>query len=176
MTTATNPVSVLEPHQYPQSPPVTSNLVINEGDLVYWDGTNFTLTPLTLATQVAVGGANNSQGFMGVALGSSQPNLYGGDPALPGLPVLGHGCVFLNSTNAETYNHFDLVTVGADAQTIVKSGATSANSVGVVIIDPPALGSPRANQATPTPETVVGAAGVRVRVQLTPKHVVALNL
>lgn len=172
MTTDNNPVSVLETHIYPQSLVVTSDKVIHEGDFVFWDGTNFTLVPLTLATQVAVGGANNSQGFAGVALGNNNPAVYGGDPALSGIPVLCRGCVFMNTTNAETYNHFDDVTVGADSQTIIKSGATSANRVGFVIIDPPA--SPRPNQATPVPETVAGAAGVRIRILLEPKHKAAL--
>jgi hypothetical protein len=86
--------------------------------------------------------------------------------------VLAKGCVYLNSTNGETYNHFDAVTIGADSQTVTKSGATSGNRVGFVIIDPPSVA--RALQATPTPETIVGAAGVRMRVQLEPKHPVAL--
>jgi hypothetical protein len=167
MTTAQNPVSVLEPFQYPQWVVVTSNLTINEGDLVYWDATNFTATPLTASTQVATN-------FLGVALGSNQAALYGGDPANVGIPVLAKGCIFVNSTAAETYNHFDDVTVGADPQTVVKAGATTANRVGFVIIDPPA--TPRASQATPTPEQVVGAAGVRIKIQLEPKHKVGLAL
>jgi hypothetical protein len=174
MTTPTNNVSVLEKNYLPQSPVVISSVTINEGDLVFWDGTNFTLQPLTLATQVAVGGANNSQGFMGAAAGSNNPAVYGGDPTLPCIPVLAKGCVYLLTTNGETYNHYDAVTVGADSQTIIKAGATSGNRVGFVIIDPPATSRP--SQATPTPETVAGAAGVRVRVQLEPKHPVALAL
>ena len=78
------------------------------------------------------------------------------------------GTVWLNTTNAETYNPFDDVTVGADSQTIVKAGATSSNRVGFVVIDPP--NTPRPNQATPVPESVTGAAGVKVRVCLEPKH------
>jgi hypothetical protein len=164
-TTAQNPVSVLETNRMPQSIVVTSNLTINEGDLVYWDSTNFTATALSSNGQVA---AN----FLGVALGSNNPQVYGNDPALVAIPVLVRGCIYVNSTAAETYNHFDDVTVGADAQTVVKSGATSGNRVGFVIIDPPA--APRPFQATPAPETVVGAAGVRLRIQLEPKHKVAL--
>jgi hypothetical protein len=164
-TQAQNPVSVLETNQLPQSVVVTTNLTINEGDLVYWDATNSTLTPLTVNTQVATN-------FMGVALGSNNPQVYGNDPALAAIPVLVRGCVFMNSTAAETYNLWDDVTVGADSQTIVKSGATTANRVGFVIVDPPAI--PRPLQATPVPETVVGAAGVRVRIQLEPKHKLAL--
>jgi hypothetical protein len=159
VTTAQEPISVLETHEYPQAVPVTTDQIINEGDLVFWDGTHFTATPLTLATQVASGGANGSLGFMGVALGSAPAQIYGGDPAEPSIPVLAKGLRVPQQHRGETYNHFDAVTIGADAQTVTKSGATSANRVGFVIIDPPSVA--RALQATPTPETIVGAAGVR---------------
>lgn len=167
MTTAQNPVSVVEPNQYPQWVPVTSDLTINEGDLVYWDGTNFSATPLTANTDVA-------SKFMGVALGSSQSLVYPGDNPYPGVPVLAKATVFLNTTAGETYNPFDDVTVGADSQTITKTGATTGNRVGFVVIDPPS--SARPHQATPVPESVAGGAGVRVRVVLEPKHKVGAAL
>src|SRR5579871_415361 len=59
--------------------PVTTNLTVNAGDLVYWDGTNYTVTPLTAANQVAVGGSGNSQGFLGIALQANANLIYPGD-------------------------------------------------------------------------------------------------
>jgi hypothetical protein len=174
MTTAQNSLSLLDHFKYPQQLPVNTDQTINQGDLVFWDGTNFTVVPLTLATQVASGGASSSLGFCGVAGESAPAQIYGGDPAEPSIGVYARGTHYFNTTAAETYNHFDDVTVGADSQTITKSGATSGNRIGFVIIDPPAVA--RAHQATPTPETVLGAAGVRIRVVLEPKHKVALAL
>jgi hypothetical protein len=174
MTTAQNPVSVIDHEYLPQSIVVTSNLSINEGDLVFWDGVNFTATALTKPGQVASGGESNSKGLLGVAAGSNQPEVYGGDAALPQIPVLAKATCFFNTTAAEKYNHFDFVTVGADSQTILKSGATEANAVGVIILDPPAEARP--SQATPVPEEVEGGTGVRVRVLLIPKHIAAKSI
>lgn len=160
-TTAQNNVDALNRNQSRVRLPVTTNLTVNAGDLVYWDGTNYTVTPLTSAGSVA-------SNYLGIALQSNAGLIYPGDADAVGVLVLVRGHVWMNTTAAETYNPFDDVTVGADSQTIVKSGATSTNRVGVVVIDPPA--TPRPNQATPVPETVTGAAGVRIRVCLEPKH------
>ena len=141
--------------------PVTTNLTVNAGDLVYWDGTNYTVTPLTASSQVA-------SNFLGIALQANANLIYPGDANQVGVLVLVRGTVWLSTTAAETYNPFDDVTVGADSQTIVKSGANSGNRVGFVVIDPPS--TPRPNQATPVPESVTGAAGVKIRVCLEPKH------
>jgi hypothetical protein len=167
MTASQNPVSVLEAFEYPQSLPVTTNITINEGDLVFWDGTNYTVTPLTANTDVAAK-------FLGAALGQSPSAVYGGDPAPSCVGVLGKGCIYVYGTNGETYNHFDDVTIGADSQTVVKSGATSGNRVGFVIIDPPQVA--RALQATPVPETIVAVTGTRIRIQLEPKFKVGVAL
>lgn len=160
-TTAQNNVDALDRNQSRVRLPVTTNLTVNAGDLVYWDGTNYTVTPLTSNSQV-------SGNFLGISLQSNANLIYPGDADQVGVLVLVRGCVWLNTTNGETYNPFDDVTVGADSQTIVKSGASSSNRVGFVVIDPPS--TPRPNQATPVPESVSGAAGVRIRVCLEPKH------
>jgi hypothetical protein len=167
MTTAQNPISVIDHETYPQSVVVTSNLTINEGDLVYWDNVNYTATPLSSNTQVATY-------FMGVAGGSNQLIVFGNDPPIPAIPVYAKATIFVGTTSGDTYNHYDLVTIGADAQTVTKSGANSANAVGAVIIDPPAAA--RALQATPTPETIAGGTGVRIRIVLLPKHFVGAAL
>jgi hypothetical protein len=166
MTTAQNNVSV-EPRYLPQQLPVTTDVTINQGDLVFWDGTNFTLQPLTANTDVA-------NKFLGMADSSTPALIYGGDPRPRRSRVLGKGCVYVYATNGETYNHFDAVTIGADSQTVTKSGATSGNRVGFVIIDPP---------ASPAPPGDAGAGdrssaptGVRIRIQLEPKHPLAIAL
>lgn len=174
MTTSQNPISVIDHDQLPQSVPVTTNFSINEGDLVFWDGVNFTARPLIEASDVASGGTHGSKGFMGAAGGANKPEVYGGDEANASIPVYSKAVVFLSTTAAEKYKHFDFVTIGADAQTITKSGANEANSVGVVILDPPA--TPRPEQATPTPEEVEGGAGVRIRVLILAKHVAAKSV
>lgn len=160
-TTAQNNVNALNRNQSVVQLPVTTNLTVNAGDLVYWDGTNFTVTPLTSNGQVA-------SNFLGIALQSNANLIYPGDADQVGVLVLVRGHVLLNTTAAETYNPFDDVTVGADSQTVVKSGSSSGNRVGFVVIDPPSV--PRPNQATPVPESITGAVGVRIRVCLEPKH------
>lgn len=166
MTTAQNNQSI-PGRVLPQSLPVTSDITINQGDLVWWDPTNLTLKPLSAASQVA-------NQFVGVASGSSPALLYPGDSPTPALPVETDACVFLYVTNGETYSHFDDVTIGADAQTITKAGATTANRVGFIILDPPSTA--RAPVATPIGEQVAGVTGNRIRVQLEPKHKAAVTL
>lgn len=166
-TTSTNREDARDRNQTRVQLPVTSNLTVNEGDLVYWDGTNYTVTPLTASTQV-------SGNFLGMALQSNANQIYPGDADQVGVEILARGHVWMETTPAETYLPFDKVTVGATSQTIVKSGATTTNLVGYVVIDPPA--SPRAQQATAVPESITGAAGVRVRIALAPSHPYAAAL
>jgi hypothetical protein len=161
MTVAQNNENVRDRNQSAVRLPVTTNLVINAGDLVYWDGTNYTVTPLTLNSQVA-------SNFLGMALQSNAALIYPGDADQVGILVEVRGHVWMYTTAAETYLPFDDVTVGADSQTIVKSGSSSSNRVGFVVLDPPAV--PRPLQATPVPEQVTGATGVKIRVCLEPKH------
>lgn len=172
MTVAQNTVDALNRNQSRVPLPVTTNLTVNEGDLVYWDNVNFTVTPVTAKSQIVTSAAPNSI-YLGVALQSNQGLIYPGDAAKVGIEVLVRGTVWLNTTTAETYGWFTGVTVGADSQTITTSGAVSTigstyNLVGLTI--PPVATSPRPNQATPVSETLTGAAGVRVQVLLVPQH------
>ena len=161
MTVSQNHENVRDRTQSAIRLPVTTNLTVNAGDLVHWDGTNYTVTPLTSNGQVA----NN---FLGIALQANANLIYPGDANQVGVLVLVRGCVWLYTTAAETYDPFDDVTVGADSQTIVKSGASSTNRVGFVVLDPPS--TPRPNQTTIVPETFTGVAGLKIRVCLEPKH------
>ena len=169
MTTAQNPVSVIDHDAYPQSVVVTTQFTVNEGDMLFWDAVNFSARPVIEPKDAETGKtAHNSEGLMGVALGSNKPEVYGGDEAIPQVPILARATVFFNSTAGQKYKPFEAVTIGADAQTITNAGVTANNRVGFIIIDPPAVA--RAEQATPVPEEVEGAAGVRVRVLLEVKH------
>lgn len=182
-TTQNNPDFAL-PAAYngklPKQWPVTTDQTINLGDLVYWDGFDGTLKPLTSAGQVANVGFNDN-GFVGAAEGSAPGLIYGtndpgSDPIQPSIPALSKGAIYVNSTAGETYNYFDPVTVGADSQTVTKIGVTSSNRVGFVLVDPPKLGSARASAATPVPETDGGSSQVRIVIVLEPKHPAAAAL
>lgn len=171
-TTAQNLVDGLNRNQTRVQLPVTTNLTVNEGDLVYWDPTNYTCTPATKAAVTT----SAATPFLGQALQSNAQNIYPSDPDKVGVLILVRGVVWLNTTAAETYGWFTAVTVGADAQTITTSGAVSTvgstyNTIGYTL--PPVATAPRPNQATPAPETLTGAAGVKVQVVLVPQHVAA---
>lgn len=162
MTTAQNNVDRLNRNYTSRRVVVTTNLTVNAGDLVYWDGTNYTITPVTSTGQV-------TGNFFGVAVQSNAAQIYPGDPDQAGVEVLCRGVVWLNSTSAQTYLPFQAVTVGADSQTVTNSGTNTGNTIGWVWTDPPS--TPRPNQATPVPESIAG--GVRIPIQLNPQHVVA---
>lgn len=167
-----NPVSVIDHDGMPQAVTCTSEFTINEGDLVFWDGVNFTARPCIEPKDVEVGAtAHGSKGLIGCAVGANKPEVYGGgetvEPAMTSVPVLCKCVVFLQTTAAQKYKPYEAVTIGADAQTITNVGVTANNRIGFVIVDPPA--SPRPGQATPVPEELEGAAGVRARVLLEPK-------
>lgn len=164
MSLSSNVVDGLDRNQSRVQLPVTTNLTVHAGDLVYWDGTNFTATPVTAASQVT------TTNFLGVALQSNVGQIYPGDPDAVGVLVLCRGVVWMNTTNGDTYGWFTPVTGTADPQTITSVGATS-HVVGYTL--PPVASSPRPNQATPTPETIAGGSGVRVQVALAPSHVYA---
>src|ERR1700722_10885556 len=104
MTTAQNNVDALDRNQSRVQLPVTTNLTVNNGDLVYWDGTNYTVTPVT-----ATGNLNGSN-FLGVALQANANLIYPGDPDQWGVLVLVRGVVWLTTTAGDTYNWFDPVT------------------------------------------------------------------
>lgn len=172
MTVAQNSVDRLNRNQTAVPLPVTSNLSINEGDAVYWDSTNYTVTPVTNKSQIT--GATPT--FLGFALQTSPALIYPSDNPNPSIEVLVRGTMWCNTTNAETYTWFTAVTIGADSQTITTSGAnatvgSSYNIVGYTIPDPPSTARP--NQATPVPESVTGGSGVRVRVLVVPAFAAA---
>lgn len=163
-TTPTNTV-LANPIYLPRGVVVSTDQTINQGDLVWWDATNYTLKPITNATQVAVGA---SGGLIGAAQGTDNPNVYpapaAGVPSenLPGIVVQRGGSVRMNSTTGDgSYFPFEPVTIGADAQTITRGGETTANRVGFIMVPAPvsARGAPG---ATPLPETVAGGQGVEL--------------
>lgn len=165
MTTPQNPVDGLNRNQTRVQLPVTTNLTVNAGDFVYWDSSNYTVTPVTNISQLS--GSN----FLGVALQSNSQLIYPNDSDHVGVLVLVRGVVWANTTNGDTYGWFTKVTTGADSQTITTSGQTTNNTVGVTL--PPVAVTARPNQATPTPETLAGGTGVRVQIALLPNHVYA---
>lgn len=166
-----NPVSIIDHDGLPQAGVVISSVTIHEGDLVVWDETNFTFRPMLEPTDAEAGKNTGhagwkSAGFAGIAVGSNKPEIYGGEEALPSVPILSKATVFLLSTNAQKYKPFEAVKLGADSQTVSNSGVAAGTTIGYVILDPPAAA--RAEQATPVPEEFEGATGVRIRVLLKP--------
>lgn len=170
-TTYENPVSVIDHDGLPQAGVVISSITVHEGDLLAWDEVNFTFRPMLEPTDAEAGkstghAAWKSGGCAGIAVGSNKPEVYGGEEALPSVPILSKATVFLLTTAAQKYKPFEAVKLGADAQTVSNSGVAAGTTIGYVILDPPATA--RAEQATPVPEEVEGAAGVRIRVLLKP--------
>src|ERR1017187_4469641 len=104
-TSSENPVSIIDHEQYPKAVNVNSTYTIHEGDLVYWDGANYSARPLEKSGQVESGGENNSKGFMGVALSANKPQIYGpeaGQSEEPPLSSIQVGCrmtIFLYGVN-----------------------------------------------------------------------------
>lgn len=166
-TTSQNTVLASPTVYYPRALVVSSDQTINQGDMVRWDSVNYTLKALTDPTQVAyiLGG---NYGFAGIAGGQANPNVYpapaAGTPSenLPGIVVHRSGSHKVKSTTGEgTYFPFEPVTVGADAQTISRSGVTAANRVGFVIVPPP-VSARGAAGATPAPETIAAGQAVEL--------------
>lgn len=170
-TTYENPISVIDHDGLPQAIVVTTQFTIKEGDLVFWDGVNFSARPMTTANDATTNkSSNNSEGFIGVAVGSNKPEVYGGEEALPSVPVISKATVFLLSTAGQKYKPFEAVKLGADAQTVSNTSGGTA-TIGYVIVDPPATARPE--QATPVPEEAGGTEQVRIRVLLKPTFVPA---
>lgn len=165
MSTSQNNVDRLDRNQSVKQLPVTTNLAINAGDLVYWDATNSTVTPVTASSQLS--GSN----FLGMALQANAAQIYPGDPDQIGVLVLCRGVVWMNTTSGDTYGWFTKVTGTADPQTITSQSVTNNNTIGVTL--PPEAIAPRPNQATPVPETLAGGSGIRVQVALIPNHIYA---
>jgi len=166
-TTSSNTV-MANPIYLPKATVVSTDQTVNQGDMVWWDPVNYTLKPLTTPTAVAVSATG---GFIGVAQGQANPNVYptpaAGTPAenLPGMIVQRGGTVKVHSTTGDgSYYPYEPVTVGADAQTVTRGGQTTANRVGFVIVPLPssARGAPG---ATPAPETVAGGTDLELWIE-----------
>ncbi len=114
--------------------PVDPDAIIYQGDCMVWDAAN---------KRAAVGSAASAGTFMGISE-TTQPIETSGSPTFLSnlkkgrINVIQEALVELIGTNGETLYPFDQVTIGANAQTVVKSGATDANMVGVV---DPSVGS-----------------------------------
>ena len=156
------------PVYFPRALVVSTDQTINQGDMVWWDGVNYTLKPLTSSSQVEVG---TTGGFCGVAAVGNVPNVYpnpqAGAPSenLPGIVVQMGGTAWLAlQANDVIDYHFQDVTQAGDAQTVTRGAATSSNRVGKVVIPAPAV--PRgAPGATPVSESVAGGTRVRVWIE-----------
>lgn len=135
-----------------QMPCTDSVSSVNQGDLLYFDGTAKIVKPLTDA---------NAASFCGQALQPSKPSSNldnSGALAQQALMVGGAGLVcLLKTTAAETYSYGTAVYVGADAQTITTVDPGSHVVIGHVILP---IGAAAA--------TVTGAVGVSVQVLLSP--------
>lgn len=168
MTTPQNNVDRIDRNYTPRLITVTTDQTINAGDLVLWDTTSSggkaknTLIPA--GGSVAVGAAN----FVGMSTQSNAQQIYPNDADQPGVEVLVRGVVWLTlKTGDVAYMGTPLYcATSTDAQTVQVSA--SGTLVGYAVVDPPAVGSPRANPATPAPESVTGASGVRIAMILAP--------
>lgn len=167
MTTSQNNVDRLSRNYTSRPIVVTTDNTVNAGDLVIWDTTATagnavnTARPCTAANLSA-----NAANFLGLAVQANANLIYPGDADQAALEVLVRGVVLLNTTAGDTYFNGTAVTIGADSQTITSTGV-SGKIIGYTLLDPPS--TPRAQQATPTPESLAGAAGVRVAVILAPQ-------
>lgn len=114
--------------------PVDATATIYQGDAMVWDVAN---------KRAAVGSAASAGTFLGVSETTNPIETAGSSRFLNDLQsarinVVQEGLVEFIGTAAETLYPFDKVTIGANAQTVVKSGATESNYIGVV---DPAVGS-----------------------------------
>jgi hypothetical protein len=125
--------------------PVDQTATIYQGDALVWDVAN---------KRAAVGTAASAGTFLGVSettnpIETAGSSRFLNDLQSPRVNVIQEGLVEFIGTNGETLYPFDKVTLGADAQTVVKSGATESNYIGIV---DPAVGS--AGQAVVTGDLV----------------------
>lgn len=159
---------------WPRAIVVSTDQTINQGDMVWWDAINYTLKPVTNINQVAVSATG---GFVGSAAGSNVPGVYPNPPAgapsenMPGIAVQRGGSAFFNATITDRgYFQFQLLTVGADSQTVTGYNAvTAADAIGYAIVAPPVTARSGPG-ATPTPELDTSA---RVQVELRVTYPVA---
>lgn len=113
--------------------PIDQTETIYQGDMMAWVDATKTATKLTAA-------ASGAQ-FCGVSETSNPVETVGSltsDTAKPRINLLQQGLVEMIAGETMTVYPFDPLTVGADSQTVVKTGATSGNKVG---LGDPAYGS-----------------------------------
>lgn len=129
-------------YQQHESVPVNdATFPISQGDLVYWD------SAAKLAKRIASDA--NAATILGVALKASKVNSSIDASTEPNIAV-GFGVkAEFKTTAAQTYNHGDLVYIGADEQTVTTTAGT--NPVGVV-------------QLVSKGSAITGATGVLVQV------------
>jgi hypothetical protein len=118
---------------------------IEMGDLVKWN------TGTSMVDRL--GAAADAAAFLGVAEGQIPvaSNIDNATGLENKIRVRQSGIFLFKTTAAESYVHGDAVTIGADNQTILKT-ATPAEVIGYINL--------------PDGNTVVGAAGLRIEVQI----------
>lgn len=131
--------------QHDSVPCNNATFPIAEGDLVYWDSSAHLVKKLDTDAHAAT--------LLGVALKPSAVSSTIDSSSEPDVSV-GYGCIASFFTTAgETYNHGDLVYIGADAQTILNTTGPNVNPVGCIQL--------KSGQAA-----VTGAAGVKIQVRV----------
>jgi len=108
--------------------PIDKTETIFQGDMLAWVDATKLATKLT--------GTSGAQ-FLGVSETSNPVETIGSptflsDSANPRVNVMQQGLVEMVAGESMTIYPFDRVTVGVDAQTVVKTGATAGNMVGLV--------------------------------------------
>lgn len=106
--------------------PIDPTETIYQGDMLAWNDSLKLATKLTAA-------ASGAQ-FCGVSETTNPVETVGSltsDTTKPRVNVMQQGLVEMVAGETMTLYPFDLLTVGADAQTVVKTGATSGNKVGI---------------------------------------------
>lgn len=112
--------------------PINSSETIYQGDLLVWStGSKYATKP------TATSGWVDAATFVGMAEGSNPVETAGStrflsDIASARMNVLQMGLVEVIIGEAVTLYPFDKLTLGADAQTVLKTGADANNMVGIV--------------------------------------------
>lgn len=109
--------------------PIDPTETVFQGDAMAWNDATKLATKLTAA-------ASGAQ-FMGLSETTNPMETAGStrfltDPTEPRINVITEGLVELVAGEAMTAYPRDLVTLGADSQTVVKTGANSTNALGYI--------------------------------------------
>ncbi len=105
--------------------PINGAETIFQGDMMAWDVAAKRATKLVTAA--------SGSGFMGVSDYSNPvtpAGILSADQQLARINLLQSGLVEMIFGETGTVYPFDILTVGVDAQTVIKTGATTANQVG----------------------------------------------